>query len=223
MPPLPPVTSPPCIRIEWETADDAAISAGSRIYVSYTGSPPSTADLNSLATAVMTAWSDNLKADVGSAEALVSVVTTDLSSDSAAQGGWSGSVGGTATGELPASAAVLVNHQIARRYRGGRPRTYVRMGTTANLMGTNRWSAGAIATFLSEWQAFVAQILATTGIGVTLDDIVNISYYKGFTAFETPSGRYKNISTLRGTPVVDVITDSTVATKIGSQRRRLNL
>jgi hypothetical protein len=223
VPALPPVDSPSSLRIEWVTADDASINAGSRIFMSYTGSAPSAADLNSLATAVSTAWSDNIKSSVGGSEALVGVTVTDLATHAGAQGSWSGSIGGTATGELPASAAVLVNHQIVRRYRGGRPRTYVRAGTTANLTGTNKWSSGFISGFLTSWQAFVAQILATTGIGISLANIVNVSYYEGFTAFELPSGRYRNISTPRTTPVVDTIIDSSVATKIASQRRRLNL
>jgi len=227
MPPTPPVTDPSCIRIEWKVGVNATIEAGSRIFMSYSGSAPSVADLNSLATAVSVAWNDTIAGQVNSTESLHNVTITDLSSDTGAVGEWTGTINGGLEGDisLPASACAVVNHQIARRYRGGRPRTYLRIGVQEQLSGTNEWDSGALTTFLGTWEGFVAAIIATTGIGITSLAIVNISFFEGFTTVLNPiTGRTKDVPKLRtGGPLVDPITLSSVATKLGSQRRRLNI
>jgi hypothetical protein len=222
--PLPPVTDPYCLQVELRVGDDASIQAGSRFFLSYGGTPPSASDLVTLADSVQAQWGSYLAPYVGSAESLQGVTITDLSSPTAAVGVWTGSVDGTASGELPASICTLINHHINRRYRGGRPRIYLRMGTTANLVSNNQWNSTYIGDALTAWEEFISHVIATTGIGITGLAIVNISYYEGFTTFMTPSGRYRNISKLRvGGPVVDNIVSSTVASRLGSQRRRLNV
>lgn len=226
MPPLPDVTG--ALRVEFRISDNASIDAGSRFFLSYSGPAPDTGDLNTLAAAVATAWNGNMPAVVLEGESLVEVICTDLSSSSGAQGVWSGSHGGSLSGSaLPSSACALINHQISRRYRGGRPRNYHRAGSTGVLDGTNRWTTDFQGDVLTAWQGWIAAVLAVTGISITLENIINISYYESFLPFETPSGRYKNISQLRkvdGTPapLVGTIVASTVNIKLGSQRRRLN-
>jgi len=222
MAPLPVVAN--VIKTEFRIADDASIDAGSRFFLKYSGGPPNSTDLNTLASDVASEWGSNLATYTYQNEHLISVVCTDLSSTTGAQGTWTGSNAGTAGGnQLPAGVCAVVNHEIARRYRGGRPRTYLRIGVDGDMSGTNQWSQAAIGNFLAAWEAWIAAILAVSGLSITLDDDVNISYYEGFTVFTTPSGRARNIPTLRTTPVVDLITSSTVAAKLGSQRRRLNL
>jgi hypothetical protein len=76
---------------------------------------------------------------------------------------------------------------------------------------------------LSGWQAFVAAILAVSSLSITLSNVINISYFSGFTVFTTPSGRARNIPTPRLVPLKDPITGSLVNQKIGSQRRRLGV
>jgi hypothetical protein len=158
-------------------------------------------------------------------EALHDVTITDMSSSTGSIGTWTGSEEGTSAGNaLPASACALVNHEISRRYRGGRPRTYVRCGRSQDLNGTNEWTSGFQSSVLEAWQDWIASILAVSTLSITLENIINISYYEGFTPFETPSGRYKNIPNLRtGGPVKDNIVSSVVAIKVASQRRRLNI
>ena len=223
MAPLPPVAG--VLRVEFTIGDEASIEAGSRFFLSYTGGPPNTTDLNTLATDVSTAWGSHMAPEVNDNESLHGVVITDLSSDEGAQGIWTGTINGGLTGiQLPASTCAVMNHQINRRYRGGRPRTYVRFGQTTSLAGTNEWTSGAQSAFLSCWEAWIAAILGTGSLSITLANIVNVSYYSGFTAFESPSGRYRNIPKLRvDGPVVDVIQSTTTASKLGSQRRRLNI
>jgi hypothetical protein len=212
------------LQVEFKTSTGGSIPGGSRFFLSYTGGAPSSADLNSLASDVSAAWGTHIAPRVANAEALESVTITDLSSDTANIGSWEGTVNGTnSNGALISSAAALVNHTVARRYRGGRPRTYVRAGTTSDLASENQWNDTFLTEMLTAWEDWIADILASSGIGISLTNIVNVSWYKGFTVFTTPSGRARNIPTLRATPVVDPITSSSVATKIGSQRRRLDI
>lgn len=220
-----PLPSPGAVlRTTFTTTTDASISAGSRFFLQYTGGPPNSTDLNTLATAVATSWNTSIAPHAPSNDALTEVTIEDLSSDTGATGTWTGSHVGSGTGAvLAASIAACVNHQINRRYRGGHPKTFLRIGSVNDLNGTNQWAAGSITTFLSAWEAFIADIVATTGLSITISNIVNVSYFKGFTVFDTPGGRAKNISTLRETPVVDQITGSSIAPKLGSQRRRLNV
>jgi hypothetical protein len=69
------------------------------------------------------------------------------------------------------------------------------------------------------WGTFIAAAL-TDGVGVSLVSYVNISYYHGSTVFITPSGRARNISTPRATPIVDAILSHTTSQIVASQRRR---
>lgn len=212
------------LRVQLNIGIGASIEAGSRFFVSYSGGTPNTTDLNTLSTDIADAWETAFAAEVCSSEALHGVICTDLSSDTGAEGLWSGTKSGSSGGtQLSSSVCVVVNHEIDRRYRGGRPRTYLRGGTATDLNQTNEWSTTFQSAFLADWQAFIAAVLATTGISITLSNIVNVSYYSGNTVFTTPTGRARNIPVVRDTPVVDHIVDSTVALKIGSQRRRNNL
>jgi hypothetical protein len=222
---MPPLPSPGAVlRCSFSTGDDASIPAGSRVYLSYSGGAPSSGDLSTLATAVSAAWGDHIAVLVSGAESLHNVTIDDLSSDMGEEGVWEGTVAGSrTTAQLIASACAVVNHKIGRKYRGGRPRTYLRCGTVGDLEGTNEWVTGFIDDVTAGWEAFIAEILATTGIGITLSNIVNVSYYNGNRVFTTPTGRARNIPILRETPLVDNVTSSTTATKVGSQRRRLDI
>lgn len=226
MPALPFV--PGALRVEFMQGDEASHFAGSRFYLGYTGGPPNSTDCDDLAGDVHTAWATHVAPIVQSTEALKSVTITDLSSATGAVGTWEGNEPGTLSGtQLPASACAVVNHKIGRSYRGGRPRTYLRCGVSSYLSGTNIWDSTALTDILAAWQGWIGEILDVTGLSISLQNIINIGYYSGFLAHEYPSGRYKNIPQLRKvdgvpTPFVDTITDSTVASKLGSQRRRLN-
>lgn len=213
------------LRVEFKTGDLASIEAGSRFFLSYTGGPPTAGNLNTLASDVSSTWGTHMASMVNASFALHGVVITDLSSDTGAVGEWTGTVDGTRTGggSLIASAAAVVNHQIDRRYRGGRPRTYVIAGTAADLDGTNEWGSDFLTDMLTAWQAWIAAILAETGIGIALTNIVNVSFYNGNTVFTTPTGRARNIPVARTTPLVNSIVSSSVALKVGSQRRRLDI
>jgi hypothetical protein len=222
---MPPLTPPgPVIKVAFETDTGASIPAGSRFFLKYSGGTPTTADLNTLATDVATAWASHIAPVVRSTESLVTVTCTDLSSDTGAEGVATVSHAGSLSGDsLPANAAALVNHSVARRYRGGRPRTYLRCGVAESLATANEWTTSFQADVLAAWQAWIAAVLALTGFGFTLLDDVNVSWFSGNRVFTTPSGRARNIPVPRDTPIIDNITNSSVPQKVSSQRRRLDL
>jgi hypothetical protein len=223
MAPLPPVAN--VLRCEIMVNIGASIPAGSRFFVEYTGSPPNSTDLNTLAAAIEAAWTSHWAPIVASSEELVKVIVTDLSSDTAAVGTWTGtSAGGNTGGALIASAAVVVGHRTGRRYRGGQPRTYMRGGTDDKLASSNQWNDSFLSDALGDWEAMIAAVLATTGISIALTNIVLVSYYSGFnTVGPDVEGRYRYPPKKRGTPLVNSIGSSYISKKVGSQRRRLDI
>lgn len=222
---MPPLPSPGLIiRASWSVADESGVPAGSRIYLSYHGSPPTQGAIDGIATGIAAAWATNLAPMVASTDTLNLVECQDLSSDTGLVGAATPSDAGTRSGNaMPASVAANVQHIIGRHYRGGKPKTFVRAGVTADLhaTSTNTWSAAFISDMLAAWQAYIAEILGISG--GNLSNIVNVSFYNGFTSVLNPvTGRTRDVPKQRDTPLVDVVTDAIVHAKLGSQRRRLN-
>lgn len=223
MPALP--AAPSVIRIQFEYVTVGSLRAGNRIYFRYSGGPPSPANLNTLSTDVSTAFGTDLASLMVVGYALTDVVCTDLTSDTSAEGSWSGSVEGTRSGSGgDASVNDAVNHafQIARRYRGGKPKTFWPFGVASDYVNPATWDNAFVAAVAAGWTSFEAALLALTGIGCTLTAHVNVSYYSGFAVSTNPvTGRARNIPTPRvGDAVVDTITGNVVKAEIGSQRRR---
>lgn len=223
MPALPP--APNVIKIEFEYSPGGTLRAGNRIYMAYTGGPPTAANLNTLSSDVSTLFGTDLASLLNEAYGLSEVQCTDLTSDSAAQGLWTGNVPGTRSNggvNIPISTCVLQNFVIARRYRGGKPKTYWPFGVDSDLTSSAAWSTDLQTAVAAGWTSFLAALIAETGIGCTLTDHVNVSYYSGFASVENPvTHRWRNIPTPRvGDAVVDIITGNAVRLEIGSQRRR---
>lgn len=225
---MPPLPSPGAIvRVEFKIGTGATIEAGSRFFISYSGGPPAAGDLTTFAGEIEVGWTETLAAVTNNAESLHGVICTDLASDVGAEGSWSGSEAGTlgSSAQLPANASLVVNHTIPRRYRGGRPRTYLRCGDVSSLAtdSTNEWSDDFMTSAATQWGDFVSYVVGRTPGGFTPTAIVNVSWFNGNTVFTTPTGRARNIPVKRTTPLVDGITAHTVAVKVGSQRRRLDI
>ena len=209
------------IRVELRNELQSPTTAGSRFFLSYTGNAPSATQLGSLASNINLGWVGSLAPHVAVSDSLISVVCTDLSAATGASGEDTTVTPGQAPGAAPPSdACVILNHHITRRYRGGQPKTFLRMGMDSDLTSETQWSSASQAAFLSAWESFIAGILSSSSSGIALSNIVNISYYSGFTPFLTPSGRYRNIPKLRQSPMVDNIVSTSVNPTIGSQRRR---
>ena len=221
MPALPNV--PDVIRISWRWTADADLDVVSRIYMEYAGTAPTNADMTTFAGASLAHMQGRFIGYWTSDVELVECVATDLSSPTAGTGSAAGTYAGTLAG-APTSAnnCTLMNFLVNRRYRGGKPRVYLPFGNSTTLHDKQTWASTWIANMNSQWPAFISDLQSSPPGTATLSNQVNVSYYSGFTVFTTPSGRAKNISTLRtGGPHVDVIVGANCNPKVGSQRRRV--
>jgi hypothetical protein len=220
MPALPNV--PNVLKVILHYSDEGDPKAETVHHVQYSGGPPSAANCTTMANSILASAGTNFAALMADSVSVTSVQITDLTTPTTAQAVSTGSAttGTRGTTLLPPSAAALVNHTINRRYRGGKPRSYFPFGISSDIQTTGLWTSAFLTAVNSGYSAWQSAVLGE-GAGCTLTAFVNVSYYSGFTAVEnTMTGRWRNVPKLRATPLVDTITGSATATKIGSQRRR---
>nr|CRY95962.1 hypothetical protein [uncultured prokaryote] len=207
MPPLPVVPGVVKLVIETVNFDSQALNIH---HVQYSGGPPSSSDLEAFHGTILDSieyvYTHN---GIGSLD-LVSASYMDLSSDTGAtyESALSGS--GSLEGDvLPMSSAVVVSHDILRRYRGGHPRTYLAIGSsdTFEADSTRVWQASFLANVQSDFESF--RTATRAGVIGTINwlGLCNVSYRSG--------------GELRVTPIVDLITGSVAKTRVCTQRRRL--
>lgn len=220
MPALPNVPQVVKCNLFWKVYGDAA--AQTVLYFTYTGGAPSAANCSSTASGIVSAAETHFQSltattVVGMDEAMI----TDLSSATGGQGtGGTPWVGSRSGSPLPPATAVLVNHQINRRYRGGKPRSYLPLGTSADTASTGEWSSGFVSSVDTAWGAFISDVLALSA-GISFTQFSNVSYYSGFTVVTNPTtGRARNVAKVRTVPIVDHVVSHTTNIKISSQRRR---
>lgn len=220
MPPLPVV--PNVIKVITHYSVGLDTSALCRQYFSYSGGPPTAADLNALATNIRTTWATNIAPLYYNGGGLGTVICQDLASATGATGTDTTNASGTRTGSpLPRSTAMLINHVVSRRYRGGKPRSYLPLGAAADIVAGGGWNSTFTNTCSTNYAAWIAAIVGYTHGSTTIAAHVNVSYYSGFTVVTNPTtGRAKNVSKLRGTPLVDTITSSIANGVPANQRRR---
>lgn len=222
MPALPAV--PNTLRIALRFSTTGILEAGVRFYYTYSGGPPTVGNLNTMSTDISAAFGTDLAGLMSNDYHLIGVEITDLSSSTSAQGSWSGSVAGANSGHPPDIAvALLQNFTIARRFRGGKPRTYWPFGVAGNLNSDDvTWTSAFLGTAATAWAAFNTALLALSGVGCTLTAHVNVSYYHGFASVQNPvTKRWANIPTPVSGPVTpDTITGNAFRAEVSQQRRR---
>jgi hypothetical protein len=192
------------------------------LHFGYSGNSPDNAACSSLATTIFTAMAGHNQlwtADVSLSE----VVVLDLASKTGGVGTHSGTAaGGTTPGGTDNSMAVLVNYKIARRYRGGKPRTYLPWGSGADLANRTTFLSSSVTAWTNAMVSFFSSIIGQTAGGCTISAHNSISYYEGFDVHTDPgTGRATNVPRKRPTPLVDSIVGLTVSNRPGNQRRRL--
>lgn len=188
----------------------------------YSGTAPTAAQASTFAESIRSAWATDILTHQDQNYSLDKVTVIDLSSSTSAEGQSTGApaVGSITTAGLALGSALIVSSQIARRYRGGKPRTYIGGQASVNVTSAGEFGSGYLTTMATQWTSFVNTVDAAGWTGAGTLDQVNVSYFAGFTNHTYPSGRTKAIPTVRGTPLVDVITGFVMRPKIGSQRRR---
>lgn len=220
MPSLPNV--PNVLRVQMQGHVGIDADWITRFHLQYSGTAPTSAQLNALAGVIRAGWGTNLKALLPASAGLDSVSIEDLSSLTAAVGIDTTGVVGTRAGSLiPGGTAVVVSYRIARRYKGGHPRGYWVAGVSADLGDAQQWAGAFLTAFQTGIDAFFAAAIGTPWTGGGTLAHCNVSYYHGFTVVTNPTtGRARNVPTLRGTPVVDLVTARVAQDNLGTQRRR---
>lgn len=221
MPPLPSVPKVIKLDLVWKVGED--LTALVRQFWQYTGTAPSTANLTSMLDSISSSSTTELAPLYNSGNELTQLEAVDLSSPTSAQAIVAAAVTGTRSGSsLSADACMVVGNVINRRYRGGHSRSYWPFGTVTDLASAQSWSTGFTGPVLTNLNAWGADVAASVWSGGGALDQVNVSFFEGFVAVENPiTHRYRNVPTVRATPLVDLVIDIVPRIRIGSQRRRL--
>ena len=163
--------------------------------------------LAGLAGAIRNAWVTNVIPLQSVALTLTDVQCIDLSSDTGEEGTVTGNTPGTlGSTTMPASAAICWSWKIARRYRGGHPRTYIAGVASAQLTNPNTITAPAITSHINAANA--------------LRVAINSFAFAGGTA-RLVCVHYTRSKVILGAPLVSDITGANVDSRLDSQRRRL--
>jgi hypothetical protein len=195
---------------------------GSRFYIQYAGGAPSAANCVTLGNDIAAAWLARLPNFIYVNVALTEVDVLDIASDSGAFGTVTvNHPGAMAGGTLTSNAATNIEFDIARRYRGGKPRMFLPPPDDTALASIDKWTpafASGVQTAIGEFFSDIAA-LSVGSMGALTH--VNVSYYFGFQNVVNSSGRQRAAPKYRvPNAKVDQITGYAVKTTVGSQRRR---
>lgn len=221
MPALPPV--PNVIKADFFYTIGSDLRALNRLFIGYTGGIPSSADVATLAGDLYTIWAAEIAHYMCDVNVFTGCEVTDLSSALGHQATHAANTNGSLTSTpLPANVAGLGSMKIGRRYRGGKPRTYLPVGDQAQVLTPQTWQSTFVSNMQASLNATITDIAATAAGTTSLTNLVNVSYYSGFTVVTNPStGRARNVPKLRTTPLVDPVLSWTFEVTQASQRRRL--
>jgi hypothetical protein len=205
--------------LKYNQADGS--EAGSRFYLGYTGSAPSSATLDTVAGDIKTAFVTNLLGAINSTFTLVEIDLLDITTETGASGSWTGTEeGGDTTSPVAAQVATSVEFDIARRYRGGKPRMFLPPPGSSEVADPAHWTDGFVSGTNTNMAAFMTEIGAISVGGLSDLTHVSLSYYKGFTNLPNSSGRERAVPTYRATALVDTVTGYSTKKMFGSQKRR---
>jgi hypothetical protein len=217
----PPLPESPCLRVRLDYTNSDTFLAGSRFFLSYAGAAPTPGNCATLASDIATAWSTHLAALVNADWSLTEIDILDISSLTGASGQWTGNEAGSLTGgNLPSQCAINVEYDIARRYRGGKPRMFLPAPTEGQLGDVGHWSSGFVTTVSAAMDAFFTAVEALSVGAVGALAHVNLSYYSGFTNITNSSGRTRAVPKYRAAAVLDTVESYACKVVVGSQKRR---
>jgi hypothetical protein len=221
--PLPTPTGVVRIRLVHSPAAESG-EFGCAFDQAYTGPAPNNAALNSLATEVVSAWTTHLASVLTDALQLVRVSVIDLANPGTPDGIATASVTGTRTGvNNTYNICAQMQYTIGDRYRGAKPKTFTPYGVLGDTSDPRTWKSDFITELTTKWTAFIAELNGFSFGSATLGGQVGVRYTTHPYTLVPNSGNTR--AHARGTPldppqVYPVITTS-VAPKLGSQRKRL--
>lgn len=183
-------------------------------HAQWEGTSPSSVDCISIAEDVWDAYAADFLPVIQENAVLQQVTVTDLTTTSGSVGGWTASQAGGDTGPtLTAGASIVVSWRIARRYRGGKPRTYLPPPSQDEIVDTSHYKDTYVADVLAAAVAFRNDVNGITSTDISGLELGCVSYYDKASVPTPPH--------LRATPLFEPFTDISVNTRIDSQRRRL--
>lgn len=224
MTPLPP--APNVIKVAHKFDLGEAADCRAHLFVKYSGGPPSAADLTTMATTAAVAWTTDLLGFLSTSYKFNGIEMTDLGSVSGAYGEHLVIATGTEAGsEIGGQASAVLNLVIARRYRGGKPKSFWPLFTASDVNDASSWKAASVSALATAFSSYTTALLGASAGTTTLVELVNVSYYTApnVVTVSPTTGRATNRSTRRTSPLIDSVTSSAFSSKIGSQRRRRNL
>lgn len=194
-----------------------------KLYFAYTGGPPNNTDCNTIASGASSAWSAHLAALMSNTSAMFLTEVEDLATTNGGVGQHTSAINGTLSGGvLPVEVCQLVNYRVARKYRGGKPRSYFPFGDETKVNTDGRtWTSSQLIAVNAGISAFQTAMAAVTGGSTNVAGPVNVSYYHGYLAPTIVNNRAKNHLAPRATPIVDPITSSAANSLLANQRRRI--
>lgn len=219
---VPPPPAQPCMRVRLDFQTASGTDMGSRFFLQYAGGAPSAANCASIATSIAAFWATRLSQLCYQLTSLVEVDVEDIATNLGAFGSVAVShPGQMSAGSLVNQAAVNVEFDITRRYRGGKPRMFLPAPDGTALASQDKWSQAFIGTVNAEVAGFFSDIEALNVGSVGALEHVNLSYYQGFTNVTNSSGRTRAAPKYRSpVALVDKVTGYACKAVVGSQRRR---
>jgi hypothetical protein len=216
VPPLPPVPSVLKVFMTGFIDNLRVQNWGNNLHWVYSGGPPGNSECAAIAQAFSQIWTVHMAPECPSPTQLSKVTVTDLTSDTAGQGEWLGSVVGTRGDDsIPANACVLISYPSQLRYRGGHPRQYLFVGGNADLQGAGNWSDAFTLEAQNHWIAFLSDAGIINQGTTRLTQFCTVSYVDKET---NPVPPFR-----RSTPlVINLNFSQAVASKqMASQRSRI--
>lgn len=216
--PLPNV--PNVVKVVIENQGNDGRIADNVCHFTYGGAPPDSATCELIGNSFYNQWIDNLTEVQPAQTSLISVTVTDLSSSTGGEGVYDNdgtpTPGTSESGMLPFHTCFLLSMFIDQRYRGGHPRMYLPVGTTADLNDDGDWHTAFVSDVTDDWSTIVDNVINSNPYAATnIGQQCAISYTS---KFANPVYPYR-----RTTPLVyDIPIDGyTGQQKLATQRRRV--
>ncbi len=208
MPPLPPV--PTVIKLEFlyqDTLGEARECANIQ-HIAYSGSAPTEAEMATLLGLLAVQWEGTVMQRMSHDLVLAELKGTDLSSSTSAEAAIPLAVPGANGGDYNSIAsAVVISWNIARRYRGGHPRSYIPGIVTGDIVNGYQISTAAQAAFTTHANDWLTAVNGMSAPPNSPFQLVSVSYRSGHA--------------VRVAPVVDIVRSGLIHPRLCTQRRRL--
>lgn len=223
MPPLVPQPNVFRVRQKFLVGADSGVKTAQ--HFAFTGPSPSNADCAAIAQSINGFAAAHLAPLLSTGNNLIGTEVADLSSLTAGFGEYDLATDGAISGaQVPAGTCALMSMKIARKYRGGKPRCYWPFGGAASLVNATGWTSAFVTLMEGNMAAYLAAVKSLYASGQTITNLVNVSYYSGFTVFPNPivpGRRSRNIPTPRTVAIApDIVTSFVFQQQCASQRRR---